>query len=203
MSYASKFLASRGQDAFVERQRSLTIPGLAVFYPHFKVSMKRTTKATRDPGVRDAAWEGLAGEESALAGGEIMTVGLDKYLVQSVNTDVASGELSFFAVKTNAVLTPQRITASMDADNNIVETWSWSPSGTTVDAFGQVITYSLRQYDPGLLESSRYIFYLPADIGLQVMDRVVLASENLMVNAIDPLMLEGIVRIQAGSDTRA
>jgi len=84
-----------------------------------------------------------------------------------------------------------------------VETWSWNPSGTIADAFGQVITYSLRQYDPGLLESSRYIFYLPADIGLQVMDRVVLASENLMVNAIDPLMLEGIVRIQAGSDTRA
>ena len=193
LSYASKYLEAHGQDATINRSPSATT----------KVSMKRSTKATRDPGVRDAAWEGLAGAESTLAGGEIMTVGLDKYLVQSVNADVASGELSFFAVKTNAVLTPQRITASMDADNNIVETWSWNPSGTIADAFGQVITYSLRQYDPGLLESSRYIFYLPADIGLQVMDRVVLASENLMVNAIDPLMLEGIVRIQAGSDTRA
>lgn len=203
MSYASKFLEARGQPAFAERQRSLTVPGLSSFYPYFKVSMKRSTRSTRDPGVRDASWEGLAEASSELAGGEIMTVGLDKYLIQSVNADVASGELNFFAVKTNAVLTPQRITASLDADNNIVETWSWTPSGTTVDAFGQVITYSLRQYDPGLLESSRYIFYLSADVGLQIMDRVVLASENLMVNAIDPLMLEGVSRIQCGTDTRA
>ena len=92
LSYASKYLEAHGQDATINRSPTVAI----------KVSMKRSTKATRDPGVRDAAWEGLAGAESALAGGEIMTVGLDKYLVQSVNVDVASGELSFFAVKTNA-----------------------------------------------------------------------------------------------------
>ena len=193
MSYASKFLQAHGQTATINRTPTITA----------NVAMKRSSKSTSNPGVRDAAWEGLAEVGSALAGGEIMTVGLDKYLVQSVNADIASGELNFFAVKTNSVLSPQRITASLDTDNNIVETWSWSPSSTTVDAFGQVITSNLRQYDPGLLDSSRYLFYVPANIGLQTMDRVVLASENLMVNAVDSLMLEGVIRIQAGSDTRA
>lgn len=166
------------------------------------VSMKRSTRATRDPGIRDSFWEGIADNASNLAGGEIMTVGADNYLIQSANTDPASGELAFFAVKTNAELTPKRITASLDADNNIVEVWGWTPSGTVVEGFGQIVTAQLRASDPGLLDSSRYLFFVPASAGLQVMDRVILTGENLMVNAIDSLMLEGVSRIQCGSDNR-
>jgi hypothetical protein len=166
------------------------------------VSMKRSTRATRDPGIRDSFWEGITDAATNLVGGEIMTVGTDNYLVQSANTDPASGELAFFAVKTNVGLTPQRITASLDADNNIVEVWGWTPSGAVIEGYGQIVTAQLRASDPGLLDSSKYLFFVPASAGLQVMDRVILTGENLMVNAIDSLMLEGVSRIQCGSDTR-
>lgn len=192
MTYAGKFLNAHGQTITIQRNPTVTT----------KASLKRSTKAVRDPGIRDSSWEGLALADSALTGGEIFSVGTDKYLVQSANLDVASGAIAFFAVKVNSTLTPLRREEELDKENNLVITWKWTTQGTTIDAFGQVVTYALRQYDPGLLESSRYIFYLPSSYGVQVLDRLVLDGENFMVNAIDPLMLEGVVRVQAGTDTR-
>jgi hypothetical protein len=192
MTYSSKFLQSKGQIATIQRTPTVTT----------KASLKRSTKAVRDPGIRDSSWEGLVLPDSNLAGGEIFYIDTDKYLVQSANFDVASGAITFFAVKVNAVVTPLRRTEDLDEDYNMTVEWKWTPTATTIDAFGQVVTYALRQYDPGLLESSRYIFYLPSSYGVQVLDRLVLNGENLMVNAIDPLMLEGVVRVQAGTDTR-
>jgi len=192
MTYAEKFLNSHGQTITIQRSPTITT----------KASLKRSTKAVRDPGIRDSSWEGLALPDSNLVSGEIFSVGTDKYLVQSANLDVASGAIAFFAVKVNSTLTPLRRTEELDEDYNMTVEWKWTPEGTTIDAFGQVVTYALRQYDPGLLESSRYIFYLPASFGVQVLDRLVLNGENFMVNAIDPLILEGVVRVQAGTDTR-
>jgi len=192
MTYAEKFLNSHGQTITIQRSPTITT----------KASLKRSTKAVRDPGIRDSSWEGLALPDSNLVSGEIFSVGTDKYLVQSANLDVASGAIAFFAVKVNSTLTPLRRTEELDEDYNMTVEWKWTPASTTIDAFGQVVTYALRQYDPGLLESSRYIFYLPASFGVQVLDRLVLNGENFMVNAIDPLILEGVVRVQAGTDTR-
>ena len=192
MTYAEKFLNSHGQTITIQRNPTVTT----------KASLKRSTRAVRDPGIRDSSWEGLALPDSNLVSGEIFSVGTDKYLVQSANLDVASGAIAFFAVKANSTLTPLRRTEELDDEYNLVVTWKWTPEGTAIDAFGQVVTYALRQYDPGLLESSRYIFYLPSSYGVQVLDRLVLNGENLMVNAIDPLILEGVVRVQAGTDTR-
>lgn len=192
MTYADKYLNAHGQTATIQRTPTVTT----------QISLKRSTKAVRDPGIRDSSWEGLALPDSNLVSGEIFSVGTDKYLVQSANLDVASGAIAFFAVKVNSTLTPLRRAEKLDDENNFVITWKWDTKDTTIDAFGQVVTYALRQYDPGLLESSRYIFYLPASYGVQVLDRLVLDGENFMVNAIDPLMLEGVVRIQAGTDTR-
>lgn len=192
MTYAEKFLNSHGQTITIQRNPTVTT----------KASLKRSTRAVRDPGIRDSSWEGLVLPDSNLVSGEIFSVGTDKYLVQSANLDVASGAIAFFAAKVNSTLTPLRRTEELDDEYNLVVTWKWTPASTTIDAFGQVVTYALRQYDPGLLESSRYIFYLPSSYGVQVLDRLVLNGENLMVNAIDPLMLEGVVRVQAGTDTR-
>ena len=192
MTYAEKFLNSHGQTITIQRNPTVTT----------KASLKRSTKAVRDPGIRDSSWEGLVLPDSNLVSGEIFSVGTDKYLVQSANLDVASGAIAFFAAKVNSTLTPLRRTEELDDEYNLVVTWKWTPASTTIDAFGQVVTYALRQYDPGLLESSRYIIYLPSSFGVQVLDRLVLNGENFMVNAIDPLMLEGVVRVQAGTDTR-
>lgn len=192
MTYAEKFLNSHGQTITIQRNPTVTT----------KASLKRSTKAVRDPGIRDSSWEGLVLSDSNLTGGEIFSIDTDKYLVQSANFDAASGSIAFFAVKVNATVTPLRREEKLDDENNLTITWKWTTQGTTIDAFGQVVTYALRQYDPGLLESSRYIFYLPSSYGVQVLDRLVLDGENFMVNAIDPLMLEGVVRVQAGTDTR-
>lgn len=192
MTYADKYLNAHGQTATIQRTPTVTT----------KMSLKRSTKAVRDPGIRDSSWEGLVLPDSELTGGEIFSVDTDRYLVQSANVDTSSGAIAFFAVKVNAIVTPLRRTEELDDDLNLVVAWKWTPEGTTIDAFGQVVTYALRQFDPGLLESSRYIIYLPSSFGVQVLDRLVLNGENYMVNAIDPLMLEGVVRIQAGTDTR-
>jgi hypothetical protein len=191
MSYAAKYLQAHGQACVIKRT-----PEVQSY-----ASLKRSTRATRDPGTRDAYWEGLILAESLLASGEVVEIGGTQYLVQSVDADPASGELAFFAAKVNASLTHQRYTETVDPNTgNIIQ--GWTTLNASLSAFGQVVTASLRQTDPGLLETTKYVFFVPKVAGVQVMDRLVLGGENLQVNAVDEIMLPGVARIQAGQDVR-
>jgi hypothetical protein len=199
MSYASRFLTAHGQACVINRNYTLTMMPWSL-YPVSFVSMKRSSKSTSNPGIRDAMWEGLILAASNLASGEILTVGSDKYLIQSVTSDAASGELAWFGVKTNVVLTHKRYTEGLDENNNIVQTWATITAD--VAAFGQIVTAELRQYDPGLLDSCRYIFQVPSSIGLLELDRLVMNGKNYQVEAIDDVGLAGVWRIQCSVDTR-
>ena len=190
MSYATKYLQAHGQQCSILRDVQV----------QFHVSMKRSTRAIRDLGTRDAYWEGLILAESFLVSGEIIEIDGIQYLVQSVDADPASGETAFFAAKVNAFLTHQRYVETVDGYGNIIV--AWQQIAANLPAFGQIVTAALRQADPGLLETTKYLFFVAKTAGVQKMDRLVLDNENLQVDDLDEIMLPGVARIQAGQDVR-
>ena len=192
MSYAGKNLKARGQTCTINRTPVATS----------KVSIKRSTKSSRDLGSREAYWEGLILADALLQSGEVLTIGVDKYLVQSVNADPASGEHALFAAKSNASLTHKRETETLDENNNPIKVWATIYGDGEVIAYGEIVTYQLRQFDPGLLEQTRYIFQVPKSIGALELDRIVYNGDNYQVVSIDDVALKGIDRIQLAVDLR-
>lgn len=189
MDYAEAALRKYGQVCTIRRTPPITS----------YLSMKRSSKSGRDLGLREAFHEGLILGSVALHSGEVFEVGNDKYLVQSAVPD-QTGETFWFAVKTNAVLTHQRYTEDVDDGGNIVQ--EWVTLNADVSAFGEVITARLRQEDPGLLDSARYIFQVPKSIGVVRLDRFVFDSANYQVESVDDIALAGVFRVQLGVDVR-
>lgn len=192
MTYAAKYLQAHGQQCTILRTPAV----------QSCVSLKRASRGATNPGTREAYWEGLIPASSSLASGEVFQIGSDKYLALSSATDPASGELSVLAAKTNAVLTHQRYVETVDSETGNI-TQEWQALNTDVPAFGQVVTAELRQADPGLLDSARYLFHAAKSLGVQVMDRMVYSGANYQVESLDDIGLPGVVRLQLGIDTRA
>ena len=191
MGYAAKYLQAYGQPCAI-----LRTPAVQSY-----VSLKRASRGATNQGMREAYWEGLILAASSLVSGEVFQIGSDKYLALSAGTDPATSELSILVAKTNAALTHQRYTETVDQYGNIVQTWT--TLNADVPAFGIAVTAALRQQDPGLLESTKFTFQLAKSLGVQVMDRIVYSGTNYQVDAVDDIALPGIVRIQLSTDTRA
>ncbi len=193
MSYAEKFLKSRGQDCIIER----TIP------VNSKVSIKRSTKASRDLGIREGYWEGLILYDAGLKSGDILSIRDIKYLVQTVDYDPASMECAFFSAKCNSILKHQRYVEDLDEYNNIIQEWqNVNPNKVNIPSYGEIITYRLRQVDPGLLDSTKYTFQVPKSLGVVLLDRFVFNGDNYQVDSIDDVGMAGVARIQVSQDTR-
>lgn len=192
MSYAEKFLKSRGQDCIIER----TVP------VNTKVSIKRSTKASRDLGVREGYWEGLILADSNLKSGEIITIRDNKYLVQSTNYDPASMEYAFFSAKCNAIIQHKRYVEDVDENFNPIQEWQHvNPNKPNIACYGEIVTSRLRQEEPGLLDNTIYIFQVPKSLGIAMLDRFVY-GKNYQVVSIDDIGLEGVARVQLGMDNR-
>lgn len=193
MSYAEKFLKSRGKLCSIARTPIVTS----------YVSMKRSSKSTNNTGIRDAAWEGLILADAGLASGEVFSIGSSEYLVQSVDNDSSSREDIFFCVKTNADLMHKRFVETVDENHNVVQQWQVQVS--SVPAFGQIVTANLRQEDPGLLDATKYVFQIPKfsnSISAVALDRMVYDGSNFQVESVDNTGLRGISRVQLSTDTR-
>jgi len=190
MSYAGKFLKSKGQSCIIERDEPVET----------KVSIKRSTRSSRDLGVREAYWEGLILMDANLQSGEIVTIGNDAFLVQSVNLDYASSEAAFFAAKCNAVIQHKRYEEAADDSGNIIQ--DWVTKNADVSCYGQIITAQLRQEDPGLLDGTKYIFQVPKSLGVTMLDRFFYDGDNYQVTSIDSIGMAGVSRIQLSDDTR-
>lgn len=193
-SYAQKHLYAHGLNCIIERDPFIVT----------KVFMKRATKSTNNLGNREALWEGIIPADRCLKSGELLTVGNDKYLVQSVNFDLASNEDLFFIAKCNAILQHKRYTEELDENNNLVK--EWKTINADVASFGAIVTYELRQFDPGLLSSTRYVFQVPKSLGVKELDRIIYGegpNNKYQVDSIDDVALEGVVRIQLSVDTRS
>ncbi|OPX46400.1 hypothetical protein CLHUN_02160 [Ruminiclostridium hungatei] len=193
MSYAGNFLKSRGQTCTILRD----IP------VNSKVSIKRSTRSSRDLGSREAYWEGLILADAALQSGEVLDILGNKYLVQSANADPASGETAFFSAKCNAVIQHMRFVEDTDENNNVIQ--EWQTLHADVSCYGEIITYRLRQEDPGLLDSTKYTFQVPKSLGVVLLDRFVYGEgkdNKYKVSSIDEIGMSGVSRIQLESDTR-
>ena len=70
-----------------------------------------------------------------------------------------------------------------------------------IGSYMEVVTYRLRQVDPGLLDSTKYTFDVSNALGVELLDRFVFNGENLKIDSIAPV-LENVVRVQASSDVR-
>lgn len=194
MSYAKKFVKSRGESAIIER-----IPLV-----NTKVSIKRSTRSSRDLAVREAYWEGLLPIENNLQSGEYITIRGDKCLVQSTNFDKESLEMAFFVTKCNCTVHHQReVETGVDEWNQVIREWrDVDPAFTDIPSFCSIVTYRMRQEDPGLLDSTKYVFQLPKRLGVEQLDRIIYNNEKLRVDSIDDVGLSGVVSVQVTSDLR-
>lgn len=200
MSYISRYLRSKGQPCTIPRNKSLLIKGLVTDAPMSYVSIRKATKSIRDLAVRGSYVEGLILADSGLVPGEVFVLLGEKYLVQNVRYDPASDELHFFATIANATIQHKRLTEDMDEWGNIIKTWE--TLNADIPAFGEIITATMRQTDPGLLSSARYIFQMTISVGITENDRVVHNNSSYQVVSVDDLMAPGVVRIQAAVDLR-
>ena len=185
MTYASSFLQAQGTDISILRS-----PPVAS-----KVSMKRSYL-----GAREGYYSGLILLDSDLKSGEVFSIGNDKYLVQTALKSFGDGEIEFMAAKTNAVLILKRYDEDVDEYGNIVQ--GWITINSSIDSFGEIVTYSTRQADPGILEGTKYIFQVSKSIGAIMRDRIIYNGKNYDVISVDDIM-EGIVRLQLAIDSRA
>jgi hypothetical protein len=143
--------------------------------------------------------DGLIPASVGLAAGEVVSVAGKSVIVMSIAGEDC-GITSFLGARTNADLNWQRPTPSVDADNNVITTYP--TVSADVPAFGQLVTAQLRQEDPGLLLSTKYLFMIPAAYGIGRMDRVVMNTVPCQVDDLDNIIMEGIIRLQCSEDTR-
>ncbi|MSU01937.1 head-tail adaptor protein [Tissierella pigra] len=190
MSYAEKFLKSKGQDCIINRPIPL----------HSKVSIKRSTKASRDLGIREGYWEGLILADSNLKSGETITIRDNKYLIQSTNYDHASMECAFFSAKCNATIQHKRYVEDVDENFNPIQ--EWQTINSDVACYGEIITSRMREVETGLEDNAVYIFQVPKTLGVALLDRFVHGGKNYEVVSIDDIGLEGVARVQLGMDNR-
>lgn len=190
MSYAKKFLNSKGMDCTIQRPTPFQT----------KVSIERSTNSAINAGAREAQWQGLIPLETNLISGEVLTIGNDKYLAQTANYDLASKELEFYCVKCNAIVQHKRYTETIDDNLNVVMAWETINAG--IPSYGEVITYRMIQQDPGLLEGTKYTLQVPKSLGVELLDRFVFNGKKYQVVSLDEIGLQGISRIQLETDLR-
>jgi len=188
MSYSSSFIKKNGQQCTIKRTPEATS----------YISMTMATRGYSDN--RDLYREGLILADSNLSGGEIFAVSLVNFLTRSVYPDPQSGELAFLASKVNATLVHKRYTETTDGFGNVTQAW---PTITaSVFSTAQVVSAALRQQDPGLLPSTKWVFFVPSSVSIQILDRLQFGDTKCHVDAIDDLRLSGILRIQCSDDLR-
>lgn len=193
MSYAGKFLKSKGQDCIVDRP----IP------ENTKVSIKRSTKASRDLGIREGYWEGLILVDVNLQSGEIISIGNSKYLVQSTNYDPASMECAFFSAKCNATIQHKRYVEDVDDNYNTIQEWQdVDTNKINISCYGEIITSRMRDVETGLEDNAVYIFQVPKTLEVILLDRFLYSGTNYEVVSIDDIGMAGVARIQLGIDNR-
>jgi hypothetical protein len=185
MSYVGKFLMAAGRPCTILRATPI----------ESYVSLRRASRSTRRG---EAYWEGLILADTNLTSGDILQIGLDKFLVHY--THASSGELAWFGAKANAAVSIYRYAELADENGNIIQDWELVASN--VPAYGEIVTASLRAQDPGLLPNTRLLLQIPKSVNAQVMDRIVLGDKKYQLDSLDDVMLQGIARLQLSEDLR-
>ncbi|GEM_PF-1340555 len=166
------------------------------------VSMKAIARSTTDLAARESYFEGLIPADANLISGDIIEIGTNDYIIESVMDDFAFGEKVFYAVKSNMILGLKKPIKSVDANKNIVI--NWLSANSNIIAYVEVANYRLRQTTVGLLDQTLYIAQLPKTYPVDLLDRIIFSSDNskYQIDSIDNIGLKGVVRIQLSEDKR-
>lgn len=162
--------------------------------------MRRSTRSSRDLGVREGYWEGLILKVSNLTSGEFVSVLDNVFLAQSTNYDPQSREIAFFMAKCNSVIQHKRFSEDIDDDGNLIQ--EWETLNSDVNSYSEAVTYKLRQEDPGLLENTKYTFQVPKSMGVSLLDRFIFNGKNFKVDSLDDVGMDGVIRAQVSDDVR-
>ena len=197
MSYSGNFLKANGQDCIIER----TVPVTS------KVSIRRSTKASRDLGIRAGYWEGLILAETKLSSGEILYIKDEitetRYIVQHTNYDPQSKEIAFFSAICNATIQHKRLVKDVDENFNPIQEWQdVNPYKPNMYCYGEIINSRMRQEMPGLLEGTIYLLQVPKSLGVKELDRIRYNEKDCQVVSIDDIGLDGVWQIQLAKDLR-
>ncbi len=152
----------------------------------------------------------------SISSGETFTEGSDTYLVFSQR---ARGDAYFFSGrKTNCEVSILERTETTD-DEGVV-TVSWPPTTTDEPVCGEIVTSALRQTEPGLLDTTVRLYYIPSSVEVALLSRLVhemtqkwavdmgaiydpiYLGARYKVDSIDDLILTGVKRLQCSNDER-
>lgn len=189
MKYTDRFIRRKG-DACTITSRTPAVASTCIVAP--------ATKGGWRIADRHDYWDGMIPVSAGLGAGEVISVSDKEILVMT--TAANSGVTFFMGTRTNADLDWQHPTPSTDVNYNVITTWP--TVSASVPTFGQLVTAQLRQEDPGLLQTTKYLFLIPSTYKIPVMDRVIFNSVSCQVDALDDIILDGILRLQCSVDTR-
>jgi len=189
VNYTERFIRRKGEACTIA-SRTPALDSMCIVAP--------ATKGGWRIADRHDYWDGMIPVSASLVSGEVIAVSDKEILVMT--TAANSGVTSFMGTRTNADLSWQRQTASVDANYNVIMVWA--TVSADVPAFGQLVTAQLRQEDPGLLPNTKYLFFIPSSYGMAQMDRVVFGTVSCQVDSLDSIIMDGILRLQCSEDTR-
>lgn len=147
--------------------------------------------------------------------GETFTAGSYTYLIHAL--DALSDAYEFTARKCNSLISLLSLTVSEDEYGNMIQTFA--DTVTDQDCYGQIVTASLRETDPGLLPTTTRIYTIP-DISVKVLDRLIhqctqqqaidmgavydstYGGARFKVDCIDDILIPGLIRVQVSPDMR-
>lgn len=163
--------------------------------------------------MRESAFEGWI--DTLMAVGETFTAGSYTYLIHALET--ISDAYEFTARRCNSLIALLTLTVTEDSNGNMIQTFA--DTVVDQDCYGQIVTASLRETDPGLLPTTTRIYTIP-DVGLKVLDRLIhqctqqqaidlgsvydpiYGGARFKVDCIDDILIPGLKRIQVSPDTR-
>jgi len=167
-----------------------------------------STKAGWRFGDRDSYVDGITLLDTSLTSGEVVLVsgfvsgysGQKEIIVMAVNGDPIGQVISFLGAKATLHFDWQQQQVSTDANYNVIQTWA--NVSTSVPAYGQTVTAALRQSDPGLLPTTKYLLDTPSAYDIKRFDRIAFNGVSAQVDDLDKIILDGIIRLQCSEDTR-
>ncbi|WP_274362751.1 hypothetical protein [Paenibacillus thermotolerans] len=166
------------------------------------------TREARSSSVfnREFLYSGTFSPTSNVQPGSMVDIG-DSFLVQSKRI-TAEGDRSCSLVKTNAVVTIQRWSQALDANDNPIGGPTFNDVQSNVDVFAQYVSGRLRQEDIGLLPTTVYVVLLQTSSDLKrpqevtSPDRIVLNGRSYQVDAVDDVKVPNLFYVQLSEDLR-
>ena len=189
MDYAERFVKRKGVACTVT-SRSPTVSGKCIITPSTKSGFRIAERADYIDGMMPVS--------VGLLSGEVLTLPSDTLLIMAVRPE--AGMTMFMGARKNADLDWLAESPSADVNNNVFV--AFALVSADIPAFIETDRAKMIREDPGILPTTTHLIFIPAIYGPVVMDRVVYNTVSCQVDALDSIIIDGILRLQCSGDTR-